>query len=524
MKKTIRNLMAICFALVLVAGILPMYAQALSESDTGAISIAGLDEEVEIAVYKLMEVNYDDTADQPVDPAFVWVSAVANWVETNYPTYIDASTGAVTEEFAQLSSDTTGYGTDLATFYDKMAKAIKAGDVTVAVAATATGNGNIEGLAMGNYLVLIENGMKIYRPSTVNLIPVWDETEEKWAMSTANVVIKSSDPSVKKEMAIADAATDANDVKVGDTVDYTVTADIPVYPANALAKGYQIGDDLPDGITLDATSIKVYGVNEGEADTELTSGYTLTTAAGTKTANDTAVDFLLDFTYEQIRGYASVKVEYSATINENVVLGTSGNTNTAYLDYNNNPYSDATWKEKTADGATVYSFGIEVTKQDEQGNALTGAEFSLSASDAANAAAYTFKQNSDGSYTLAEGTDSSAVLAVDENGKLFVRGLVPGTYYLTETKAPDGYVKLQSAVEITITESTATQGAVVVTADTGTTEDNSGVVKATVTNVEGFSLPVTGGAGTMLFSIVGVLLMGMGVMVVSAGLKTKRTR
>ena len=255
MKKTIRNLMAICFALVLVAGVLPMYAQALSESDTGTISIAGLDEEVEIAVYKLMEVNYDDTADQPVDPAFVWVSAVASWVETNYPAYIDASTGAVTEEFAQLSSDTTGYGTDLATFYDKMAKAIRAGDVTVAVAATATGNGNIEDLTMGNYLVLIENGMKIYRPSTVNLIPVWDEAEGKWVMSTANVVIKSSDPSVKKEMAIADAATDANDVKVGDTVDYTVTADIPVYPANALAKGYQIGDDLPDGITLDATSM-----------------------------------------------------------------------------------------------------------------------------------------------------------------------------------------------------------------------------------------------------------------------------
>lgn len=445
MKRMFRRLLALCLTLILAAAILPVGAQAMTQATTGTIQISGVEDGAAVTVYRLMDVHYDDTADQPVQPVYTWISAVADWVQTNYPVYINISDNSVTDGFYTLTSDSTGYGSAIASFYDQLAKAIRSGDISVASAGSRTGNGDIEGLTMGNYLVLIENGMKIYRPSTVNLIPVWNNTSEAWEMSSAAVVVKASEPTISKSLAIAGAAAGDNNVQVGSTVNYTLSAIVPVYPDNALATDYCIGDDLPAGLTLDASSVKAYGVKDGEEDVLLTAGdYTLT-ASSTTLPNSRAVDLKLVFVYSRIRGYDSIRVEYSAAVNENVVLGTTGNTNTAYLVYSNNPYAtsaNASWKEKSA-SASVYSFGIEVTKVAKTtGTALTGAQFTIASANDADTA-LTFLKKSTGKYYLSSGTGSSAMLEVDADGKLDLHGLLPGTYYLTETKAPGGYVKLQ---------------------------------------------------------------------------------
>lgn len=93
---------------------------------------------------------------------------------------------------------------------------------------------------------------------------------------------------------------------------------------------------------------------------------------------------------------------------------------------------------------------------------------------------------------------------------LTLSGLDAGTYYLTETKAPDGYNKLGSPVKITITD-TDPNG--IVDDGTGGADGADGYVEQTVENSDGFQLPTTGGIGTILFTAGGVLLMGLGVIV-----------
>ena len=528
MKRTMRRILAVCLVLMLALSMLPMSVLALTDASTGSIVISGLtgtdadaSTGVAVSVYRVMDVVYNDETDQPEQPIYVWETPVAAWISANFPAYIDtANANAVTEAFYSLDSDTVGYGTDLAVFYDELAGAIKAGTITLAPAATGTGNCTLASLPMGNYLVLIENGMKIYRPSTVNLIPVWSENDSAWKLENATVVIKASEPAVTKTMQINGQNKD--EAKVGDTITYTVSANVPVYPANALAKGYQIGDKLPAGVTLNDTSITVVGVKEGQNDVTLEAGadkgYTLTSGAGTETDNGTAVDFLLSFNYENIRGFDSVTVTYTATVNSSAALGADGNANNAYLGYNNNPYDAGSWKEKDASD-TFYSFGIQVNKLDEKGDALPGAEFSLSISGE-NTPLTFLKDEENNRYYLSSEAGSSAVLAVDSNGVLNIHGLVSGSYVLTETKAPDGYVKLQNPVTVTLTESTETPGALAVQSDDiAVTAKADGVMEIDIPNVKGFSLPVTGGAGIMLFGIFGVVMMGGGVLLILAVLR-----
>lgn len=534
MKRTMRSLLAMCLTLVLLASILPMGAMAIEAEDKGSIVVSNLDAATDgktdtgatVKVYQLMTVEYDYDADQPVVPVYKWVDSVANWLKNHgtYSIFVDGENGnAVTDAFYEtsLESDTAApaYNSDIALFFDQMVNEI--GSSLTAVD-TKTGNCTFENLDMGYYLVLITDGMKIYRPSTVKLVPEWNEKDKVWEMTEAELVIKASEPGIKKELKVGQ--TDANDANVTDTITYTLKTDVPVYPENATAKGYKIGDKLPEGVTLNTNSITVYGV-KGTTETQLTAGtaYTLdASAATTEKGND--IDFLLTFTYEQIRTYEDIKVTYTATVNKDVTLGTAGeeaNKNTAYLAYNNNPYDAASWQEKSAE-QTFYSFGIQVTKLDEKNEALAGAEFTLSKEgeelkfekDAAN-----------DRYYLSDADAADTKLEVGEDGEqegiLNIHGLVPGEYVLTETKAPDGYVKLQNPITITITEDTATEGAVSVAAKdsnsaTATETDESGIVKLEVKNVKGFTLPVTGGAGTMLFSIIGVLMMGGGVLLLLA--------
>lgn len=560
MKKKLHRWAALCLTLALTFCLaLPVWADEpttydISVGQTGTIQVNGIQEPagttVTVNVYQLMTVKFDTTNQQPEEPLYTWVNDVAQWLKTNtnetYKTYINANDNSVTENFSVPTTDENGTkAAEIAAFYDALAAAIRSNAIvlnatssqTVQGAGTQAVSASINNLGMGNYLVLIEGGMKVYRPSAVNLVPEWKKTSEspetwEWVLETANVEPKSSEPALTKTVSDTQVA-------IGDTVTYTLVADLPYYPENALHKNYQISDMLPAGMTLNATSVEVYAGNElsqtikldGSTDYNLTSSNAQRPTDVTTDEDVTAASFAVtfqDITTLAESGYTKIKVTYTATANENINIlensDDSANTNTAYLDYNNNPYNTtATWQTKTAT-ATVYSYGIEVKKVDKSTQLpISGAEFTLTKANEDDAIKFV---GSNGTYRVATATESTTAVETlvvtesgDNMGKLILSGLDAGTYTLTETKAPAGYVKLGAPKTITITDDkTATEGDTANSKPNGLVDDGEnsadgidGYYELDVANSKGFTLPSTGGMGTVLFTTIGIVLMGGGL-------------
>ncbi|MDO5433014.1 SpaH/EbpB family LPXTG-anchored major pilin [Eubacterium sp.] len=542
MSKKLTKLMSLCLALLLTVGMMSTVAFAAPRSivkDTGTITVTGAEDSLTVSAYKIMDVNFDYDTQQPVDPEYRWADGVGAWVAEIYKNegYAEGKgTFAVTEAFSNAMTG-EGNAAAAAAFYDKLAAAIKDGTIQVggqnltetATATTANNEATLENLPMGNYLILLENGMKVYRPSAVNVLPEYDETNG-WTMTSPIVELKFSQLALDKKINEATAVIDGHDadaydkVNIGDSVNYDLRADVPQYPANATAKGYQISDTLPSGLTLDDTnSITVYGV-KGETETKLTADtdYTLTTASAVRPNNLGAATFNINFKYDQIKSYDKVHIDYNAVLNKDAVLGNTGtgigNPNAAYLDYNNNPYDTRSWKN-AEDAVKVFTYGIKVDKVDKKDTTklLAGAEFTLSANEEGTNP-ISFTKDSDGAYhkAIAEKADATTTLIVGESGdvlgKLEVKGLDEGTYYLTETEAPEGFNKLGAPIEIKITDSDndgAPEGE-------ETTVYADGYVSQQVQNGKGFTLPTTGGMGTILFTAGGILIMGAAVILILA--------
>lgn len=616
MKQKLKALASLCLALALTLCLaLPAWAagddgaagRSITQETKGSIEVKNVESGVTVNVYQLMTVNVNNTAHQPQMPVYSWVKPVGDWLKGNetYKEYIsNVGNGySVTENFKDKGETNAA---EIAAFYDSLAAAIRGNTIAGLTLPTKTGKASGEGenasctisdLPMGNYLVLIEGGMKIYRPSAVNLVPEWKpgegDTSGEWVVSKAIVDLKSSEPTITKK--VKDTATySATDnvpeleyaqVDIGDTVTYILEADVPQFPADAINKGYVISDDLPDGMTLGV--VTVYGVKPGSGDgttetedpltlkqdganTDPAAGpdrtYTLTTptaggtvsrpgAEGTKT-----VDFKVEFSnivdiYKA--GYTKVKVTYTATANEKIQVVSNSNVthvnqNTAYLDYNNNPYKKAddttplSW-QTDSDTADVYTYGIQVQKKGETQEGTTvdnlpGAVFELTAageddnfdSDATPIKFVPATPNTvDGAYRKAvtdDGNNATTELEVGNTknlGQLQLSGLDVGTYYLKEIKAPDGYNLLAQPVKITITDGGETDDGTTIPADGIVDDENAStgyVSGTTITNTQGFTLPTTGGMGTVLFTAGGVVLMGAGLVLLVVFLRRRRAK
>lgn len=568
MKRKWKALASLCLALALMLCLsLPVWAvgePAITEESKGNITVTGAEEGVTVYVYRLMTVNVDPASDQPKDPVYTWVEPVATWLKGEgraYGKYISSNEddNSVTDEFSKPETDAAAKAAEIAAFYDALAAAIRGGDIkdltaTKTAPVTSDGTCTISDLDMGNYLVLIEGGMEVYRPSAVNLVPEWKNVaaegapaDMQWVMSDAKVELKHSPATITKTV------TDNNlsnsqpsewaQVAIGDTVTYTLVADLPQFPENAINKGYQISDSLPDGIELVATSVQVYGVaGSAEYKLEPAIDYTLNTMDPARPNGETTeIDLSIVFTnitaLYTTGNYTKIKVTYDATItsaiqivdNSNTESPIGANVNTAYLDYNNNPYEagdDPTW-ETDSDFATVYTYGIKVTKVDSTDDSpLSDAEFTLhkAGNDGQPTGSEIQFIGSNGTYRVAKADEngSDETLAVDSNGELTISGLDVDTYILTETKAPGGYVLPSSGVTVTITDgkdngadSDAAQtpdGIIDDEADaTEEEKHSSGYVSLQVKNHQGFTLPTTGGMGTVLFTAAGIALMGLGL-------------
>lgn len=518
-----KKLMALCLTVIFVFSMsLSAFAQIDADS-TGTVTVTGLESDngANITAYKIIDVNFDITDQQLEEPVYTWNASVAAWVKTNYPAYINSADNTVSETYMSAS------GSDLKGFYNAMSEA----GVLSQVAATAVmtnGTATLQ-LPMGQYVIAAEKSGNVYSPVTANVYPVFDDAKG-WTIAPVTVALKGSAPGIDKTVDPNGEGETDKTVAVGDIVPYVITADIPVYPEDATGKIFKIGDQLSAGLTLDTTSIQVMAGNQALTADAYTVDF------GQINPNCT---FEITFNYDVLKtsapSAAEVTVKYKAVVNENAFtvddLG-----NSAFAGYQTDPYDENSYIPGDGDKEYVYTYGIDLTKMDKADHSvLAGAEFELRETDS-QSAALEFVEVSSGVYrpAKADGTDTATVttLKVSVGGKLQIQGIDAGTYYLRETKAPAGYVLPDKDVVIVLKDtepdgvldnSTVTiQESDVASVDSVTISGHTILFHLlnTSSTDNGFVLPTTGGAGTLIFSVIGIVLMGAAVvMVVVAGKK-----
>lgn len=529
-KNAVTSILAVCLAFIMAfsTGMTAAAAEGdLTSDSAGTITISGIETDESghgigtLCAYQVINVNVNNDSHQPQSPVFKWDDSVASWVSTNFEDYIDTENdNAVTDAFLKLTDN----GDTIKAFVDQLANAIRKTDSTIKIESsidydlTGTLIGDdkeitLTEVPLGAYLFLVEGGVRIYSPGFASVYPAYDEEAEKWvpAGQSINVYMKSKEPDIEKSVEDYTYA-------IGQTVNYTLVVDVPDYPENAVDKKFIIADYLSKGLTFNEGSVRIYNYDDSKEEnkgTELTDDFADYVFTDDKhPAEGNSPSFAKSFIGDYSILADKVIVEYSATVNENAVVKETADTdnkldNKVYLIYNNNPYTENGYRE-IPDEERVYTYGIQITKTDNGDTKLPGAEFNLKQGEE------TLKFVKDGSVyrlplTEEEDAKASETLVTDENGLIMIKGLDLGTYTLVETKAPDGYeLPANPETMITLADDADDSGK----PDGILNNDSDGTFETTVVNTKPGILPVTGGIGTALFTICGLLLMSGAVILV----------
>lgn len=365
-------------------------------------------------------------------------------------------------------------------------------------------------------------------------------------VANATINVNNEKPDMTKE--VQDRATKAwkhdTDYNVGDMVPYKITIDVP---SNITKLQEFTLTDTPKNLEDNLNSVEV---KCGDVTLEKDTNYTI----GPDTANGEG--FKITFKTSTMEAYAGKKivVTYNAKLLDSADTTTVENPNTAKLEYSNeilpgqndidNPNkpesADTTpGKDSIEDNAVVYTFKLQILKKAEKadGAPLQDVEFDL------------YKEVSAGTKNAITGDDAKNVglssdkhwlkintgsLKTDGNGEVSQSGLAHGIYYLVETKTVRGYNLLKAPVEVKldfvyttttkkeyVTEEngvkTLVKNEIEKTTFTENGAKSTGIHTETIINKKGFELPITGGMGTVLFSIAGFALMAGAAFVLLKG-------
>lgn len=424
---------------------------------------------------------------------------------------------------------------------------------------TSTDTGSISQNVQQGYYLIVQSVASDKNAYSMILVSTADSAEGGLTVS-----LKRNVPTLEKKVKdindskVDDVTTngdwqDSADYDLGDKVPFQLTGTMPQNIAAYSTYKYVFHDSLSKGLTLDEDSIKVY-VKNGDAETELAkategaSGYTVTTSNdSTPAVNSTekteftgATNFSVSFADLKTARAAGngtitldkdskIIVRYTATVNENAVIGSKGNPNEANLEFSNNPnYSGETQPTGTTpnDRVIVFTYEVDINKIDDSAakKPLSGAKFKLEKkvpdlytegaqkgqqkTDASGNKLYKWEQIG-GEIAATEVKDGSTVKSYTAP---FLR-VDDGTYRLTETVAPTGYTPI-APKEFTITASHDTNSVdpkltsfKLTGLTTSAIEQNtnpSGIASADIVNTKGTGLPSTGGMGTVLLYVAGI--------------------
>ena len=473
LKKTFALLLAL--ALVLSLGITAYAAEqkgSITIHEAGGVSVEGKT----FLAYKVLDLNL-------VGEGYVYT--VPEALKDFYADYFELNEALgdfdyqVTQKIAALTGD------DLFAFASGVLAAAKVANIAPASVTGQRGDTSVKftDLPLGYYVV--EDTAETTPVSALVLTSTKPNVE---------VNIKAELPVVDKKIIEEQDRVETNNAAVGDVVSYEVTSKVP--DMTGYTKYYFV---LKDTMSLGLTFNQDVAITIGNQALTKDNDFTVTAKA---TANGTEIEIVFKnfISYKDQKGDA-ITLTYSATINENAVIGAAGNPNYVKLQYSNNPNKvvsgdpDNPDKPAVPEGETpeeevrTYVTGLKLIKVDPEGNRLTGAEFTITGNKLNKVLVrkdvYTQDENgtywrlTDGTYTtqdpLDEGVEQikyesvtvkyakesvtevketqenvKATAVVGDDGVLRFDGLSAGDYEITELRSPAGYNLLEKPFKITI--------------------------------------------------------------------------
>lgn len=367
------------------------------------------------------------------------------------------------------------------------------------------GTGTIELPSAGYYLIKDVTEVEgEYDASNLTLLLVS-------GAETVTPQVKTDIPTLQKKV------KDKND-SAGTTTDWQDSAD------------YDIGDPIPYQLTATLGNVSNFDTYYVEfVDTMKHLTYSSITSvkvddtpltAGEYTSSWNSTSKTLKVSINNVKEYGAtnnskIVVEYTAILDDDATIGSTGNPNEAYLVFSNNPNGDG--KGKTApDKNIVFTYKVVANKVDQDNKPLTGAAFAL------------YKKlpgvpnPGDGTSYIMEGNDAYAPvgeLNVGDNGEVADKalttfewtGLDDGEYMIKEIITPAGYNSIEPIkFKVEADHDALSENPTLIDLKGGddfTGEVSTGALTTKIENRMGSTLPGTGGIGTTIFYVVGGGLM-----------------
>lgn len=299
-----------------------------------------------------------------------------------------------------------------------------------------------------------------------------------------------------KTAKVGDVDVNGKTVNVGDTVDFTVSAAVPASAANYDVYPFTITDTASKGLKVAETNTFKVQVDGKDVDATL---YKVEQTGSAAVGTTTTITFA---SAKSLAG-KTIVVSYTGVVTKDALTGLDGSVdNKATITTNGGTSGEGKTESKT------YGFQFKKIGVDNDANALAGAQFVVKKKDGKF-----LKQDTESkAWSSVDDQTNATVFTSGADGLVQFKGLAAGDYTVMETSAPNGYAQ---NFRVTFDVSIAENGTVTFKQDllhqvTLPTDDQI----ATVKNVKSITqLPLTGAAGTTLFTVVALLVAGAGVTV-----------